>query len=73
MLKDGTYAVWFKTPLGHGTGIAHLADEKMCGRDSIMSYNGTSAKLTAIGSPPSQRSKDTPKDMQRFSAPTTPR
>ena len=25
MLKDGTYAAWFKTPLGEGTGIAHVA------------------------------------------------
>jgi hypothetical protein len=41
MLKDGTYAAWFKTPLGHGTGIAHLADGKIWGRDSIISYSGT--------------------------------
>ena len=27
MRKDGTYAAWFKTPLGQGTGIAHVADE----------------------------------------------
>jgi hypothetical protein len=37
MLKDGTYAAWFKTPLGQGTGIAHVADGKIWGRDSIMS------------------------------------
>ena len=41
MLKDGTYAAWFKTPLGQGTGIAHVADGKIWGRDSIMSYSGT--------------------------------
>lgn len=26
MLKDGTYAAWFKTSLGEGTGIVHFAD-----------------------------------------------
>jgi hypothetical protein len=41
MLKDGTYAAWFKTALGNGTGIAHLADGRVWGRDSIMSYHGT--------------------------------
>jgi hypothetical protein len=41
MLKDGTYAAWFRTPLGHGTGIAHLADGKIWGRDSIMTYSGS--------------------------------
>jgi hypothetical protein len=41
MLKDGTYAAWFKTPLGQGTGIAHVADGKIWGRDSIMTYSGT--------------------------------
>jgi hypothetical protein len=41
MLKDGTYAAWFKTPLGQGTGIAHVADGKISGRDSITSYSGT--------------------------------
>jgi hypothetical protein len=41
MLKDGTYAAWFNTPLGHGTGIAHLADGQIWGRDSIMTYSGS--------------------------------
>ncbi|SIN91821.1 hypothetical protein SAMN05443247_00710 [Bradyrhizobium erythrophlei] len=41
MLKDGTYAAWFKTPLGNGTGIAHVADRKIWSRDSIMTYSGT--------------------------------
>jgi hypothetical protein len=40
MRKDGTYAAWFKTPLGQGTGIAHVADGKIWGRDSIMTYSG---------------------------------
>jgi hypothetical protein len=41
MRKDGTYAAWFKTPLGQGTGIAHVADGKIWGRDSIMTYSGS--------------------------------
>lgn len=41
MLKDGTYAAWFKTPLGQGTGIVHVADGKIWGRDSVMTYDGT--------------------------------
>lgn len=41
MLKDGTYAAWFKTPLGQGTGIVHVAHGKIWGRDSIVTYNGT--------------------------------
>jgi hypothetical protein len=41
MLKDGTYTAWFKTPLGQGTGIVHLADGKLWGRDSIMLYDGS--------------------------------
>lgn len=41
MLKDGIYAAWYKTPLGQGTGIAHVADGKIWGGDSIMSYSGT--------------------------------
>jgi hypothetical protein len=40
MLKDGTYAAWLKTPLGQGTGIARVADGKIWGRDSIMTYSG---------------------------------
>jgi hypothetical protein len=41
MLKDGTYAAWFKTPLGQGTGIAHIADGRIWGRDNVMTYDGT--------------------------------
>lgn len=43
MLKDGTYAAWFKTPVGQGTAIVHLADGKVWGRDSIMTYSGSCA------------------------------
>jgi T3SS negative regulator,GrlR len=41
MLKDGTYAAWFKTPLREGAGIVHFADGKIWGGDSIMSYSGS--------------------------------
>jgi len=41
MLKNGTYAAWFKTPLGQGTGIAHVADGKIWGRDSLTTYSGS--------------------------------
>jgi hypothetical protein len=41
MIKNGTYAAWFKTPLNQGAGIAHLADGKISGSDSIMTYTGT--------------------------------
>jgi len=41
MLKNGTYTAWFKTPLSQGTGIAHLADGKITGGDSIVTYAGT--------------------------------
>jgi hypothetical protein len=41
VLKDGTYAAWFKTPLSHGTGIVHVADGKIWGRDSVMTYDGS--------------------------------
>jgi hypothetical protein len=41
MLKDGSYAAWFRTPRGEGTGIVHFADGKVWGRDSILSYSGS--------------------------------
>lgn len=41
MLRNGTYAAWFKTPLGQGTGIAHVEDGRIWGHDSIMTYSGT--------------------------------
>ena len=40
MFKDGTYSAWFKSQLGEGTGIAHFADGKLWGRDSILLYDG---------------------------------
>jgi hypothetical protein len=41
MLKDGTYAAWFKTPLREGAGIVHFANGKIWGGDSIISYSGS--------------------------------
>jgi len=41
VLKDGTYAAWFKTPAGHGTGIVHVADGRIWGRDGVMTYEGS--------------------------------
>jgi len=41
MLKDGTYAAWFKTPQGQGTGIVHVAHGEIWGRDNVMTYDGT--------------------------------
>jgi len=40
MLKDGTYAAWFKTPQRQGTGIVHIADGRIWGRD-VMTYDGS--------------------------------
>jgi hypothetical protein len=40
MLRDGTYAAWFKTPLREGAGIVHFANGKLWGGDSIISYSG---------------------------------
>ncbi|MEN3289758.1 MAG: hypothetical protein V7634_4058 [Bradyrhizobium sp.] len=41
MLKEGTYAAWFKTPAGEGTGVAHLENGNVTGGDDILSYSGT--------------------------------
>ena len=41
MLKDGTYAAWYKTPLDQGTGIVHVADGQIWGQDSLMTYHGS--------------------------------
>jgi hypothetical protein len=41
VLKDGSYAAWFKTPAGQGTGIVHVADGRIWGRDGVMTYEGS--------------------------------
>lgn len=40
MLRDGTYASWFKTPIGEGTGLVQLDAGRIWGRDSILTYAG---------------------------------
>jgi hypothetical protein len=40
MLKNGTYAAWFKTSHGQGTGIVHVANGKISGGDSVINYAG---------------------------------
>jgi hypothetical protein len=41
MLRNGRYAVWFKTPRGEGTGMVTLADGRVFGRDSVLAYSGS--------------------------------
>jgi hypothetical protein len=43
MLRDGDYIVWFKTPLGTGTGRVRLEGGTISGADSIISYGGSYA------------------------------
>jgi hypothetical protein len=40
MFREGTYAVWFKTQAGEGTGIAHCHAGHITGSDSILTYSG---------------------------------
>jgi hypothetical protein len=41
MLRDGEYAAWYRTPLGAGTGTVRLADGKITGGDTFISYGGS--------------------------------
>jgi hypothetical protein len=41
MLQDGQYAAWFKTPRGEGTGILLLANGRITGGDSVLTYSGS--------------------------------
>lgn len=41
MLRDGKYAAWFRTPLGQGTGIVHLAGGLIAGCDCFFTYGGS--------------------------------
>jgi len=40
MLANGQYAVWFRTPLGEGTGVVMLEDGTVTGRDTVIAYTG---------------------------------
>lgn len=68
MLKDGTYAAWFKTALGQGTGIVHLAHGKIWGRDSAVVGHDSVAKWMEIDLPRPSRQGGTPTDCRRYSA-----
>jgi hypothetical protein len=39
MFKGGTYAAWFKTSRGEGTGIVHFANGQIWGGDSYINYD----------------------------------
>jgi hypothetical protein len=41
MLRDGVYAAWFRTPLGAGTGTVRIAEGKITGGDTFISYGGS--------------------------------
>jgi hypothetical protein len=41
MIRDGQYAVWFRTPRGEGTGLVYLANGRISGRDCVFTYSGT--------------------------------
>lgn len=41
MLRDGKYAAWYRTPLGAGTGVVLLADGKISGGDTTITYAGS--------------------------------
>jgi hypothetical protein len=40
-IESGLYRVTFGTPMGGGNGVAHLADGKLHGGDSMMAYVGS--------------------------------
>jgi hypothetical protein len=41
MLRNGSYAVWFRTPLRAGTGIIVFNNGKITGGDTVLGYSGT--------------------------------
>jgi hypothetical protein len=41
MLRNGSYAVWFRTPLRAGTGILVFNNGKITGGDTVLGYTGT--------------------------------
>ncbi len=41
ILRDGEYAVWFRTSRGEGTARVCLANGKLSGRDSFFNYSGS--------------------------------
>ena len=41
MLGNGKYSVWFRTPLGEGTGLVMLRDGAINGGDTVLAYTGS--------------------------------
>jgi hypothetical protein len=41
MLREGEYIIWFRTPLGSGTGRILLKEGKISGSDSAIAYSGS--------------------------------
>jgi hypothetical protein len=41
MIRNGSYAVWFRTPLREGTGILVFNNGKITGGDTVLGYTGT--------------------------------
>ncbi len=41
MLRNGKYSVWFRTPLGEGTGVVTLKDGMIKGGDTVLAYTGS--------------------------------
>ena len=41
MLPDGRYSVWFKTALADGVGLVEIANQRLCGRDTVIEYSGS--------------------------------
>lgn len=47
MITPGKYSVWFKTPVGEGSGMITIHENgELCGADSTFSYSG---QWTQIG------------------------
>jgi len=41
MLENRKYSVWFRTPLGEGTGVVMLEDGAIKGCDTVLAYTGS--------------------------------
>jgi hypothetical protein len=41
MLQNGSYSVWFRTPLREGTGVVVINNGKITGGDTVLGYTGT--------------------------------
>src|SRR6266436_4031508 len=44
MLANGKYSVWFRTPLGEGTGVVMLKEGAINGSDTVLAYTGSYAQ-----------------------------